>query len=314
MGVGLGGRSGGAVEDIEHRGRHGLVGVGQEDGYLPHFVIAELRFEGGHAGEADAVEDLPISLAGRIIADADNLWIVVVGLKQGRRVGVHVRADGGRLIVQSMAEGAAIDVDTGARGEVGLVGLHVGADLFFLNARVERHVNDTGLIREWAIGDGHRHIAIHQVSKPDERDQHNANDEAEQESHKRLQPPSFFIVLHGARGEAKRVGMRPMDDSPVLDVREVSPHAIEGLRLRDGLDVVSRRFVASALCWWLQAGRLWFAIIDGRGVLGSVKCSAPWGEGLAAGTVVPTPGREAARGAPVVEVIQERCFLFAVFW
>src|ERR1019366_5433219 len=86
--------------------------------------------------------------------------------------------------------------------------------LFLLNARIERHVNDLGLVRERRIRDGYGHIAIHKVSKSDERDQDNADDESEQESHKWVQPPSFFIVLHETGGEAKRVGERPRDDGP----------------------------------------------------------------------------------------------------
>jgi hypothetical protein len=214
VGAGFGWRGGGAVEDVEDCGRHGLVGVCQEDAYLPHLVIAELRFEGGHAGEADAVEDLPVGFAGGVITDTDYIRIVVMGLEQGRRIGVHVGADGCGLVVQSMTEGATLRVDVGSGGEVGLVGLHVGADQFFLNSRIERHVNDLGLMREGWIGDGYRHIAIHEVCKSGERDQDNTDDESEQESHKWVQPPSFFIVLHGPGGEAKRVGLRPMDDSP----------------------------------------------------------------------------------------------------
>ena len=55
---GFGGRYGSAVENVEDGGGHGFVGVGQEYADLPHLVIAELGFEGRHAGEADAVDDL----------------------------------------------------------------------------------------------------------------------------------------------------------------------------------------------------------------------------------------------------------------
>jgi len=78
---GFGGWGGGAVEDVEGSLRHRLVGVGKEDADLPQLGVAELRFEGRHPGEADAVEDFPVGLAERVVADADDLGVVMVGLE-----------------------------------------------------------------------------------------------------------------------------------------------------------------------------------------------------------------------------------------
>src|SRR5215469_17395478 len=56
----LGRRRRGMVEDIDDGGRHGFVGVCQEQAYLPHFGTAELSLEGGHTREADAILDFPV--------------------------------------------------------------------------------------------------------------------------------------------------------------------------------------------------------------------------------------------------------------
>ena len=273
-GVGFGRRSGGAVEDVEYGGWHGLVGVSQEDTHLPHLVIAELRFERRHPGEADAIKDFPVGLAGWVVAYADYIRIVVVGLKQGWCIGVHVGADGRRLVVESVAEGAAVNVDMRAGGEIGLIGLHVRSDLFFLNARVERHVNDLGLVRERAIGDCYRHIAIHKVSKPNERDQDNADYEAEQESHNwcSLRRFSSYCIEPGTR--QKELACVQWMTAPRSVCDELCSRPAKE-RLRNGLS-------------GSQVSGLRLEIVDGsgqatlvcdnndRGAIGSVRCFTPW--------------------------------------
>lgn len=93
MGRSFGGRSGGAIQDVDSSLRHGLIGIGEENGDLPEFGIAELGFEGGHPGETDAVEDFPIGFAEGIVADADHFRIVVMRLEELGSIGVHVSAE-----------------------------------------------------------------------------------------------------------------------------------------------------------------------------------------------------------------------------
>ena len=161
----------------------GLLALAQEDAYLPHFVVGELGLEGGHSGEADAVLDLPVGFADRVVADTDDIGIVVVGLEQGWGVGIHVVADGGGLIVEAVANGAALDVDVGAGGEVRLIGNHAGADHFFLNTRIKWHMDDLALVGDRRIGDGHRHISVGEKSQDGEGHEGNAKDKSKQESH-----------------------------------------------------------------------------------------------------------------------------------
>ena len=180
---GFGGRCRGVAEDFEDGGRHGLVGVGEEEADLPHLGIVELGFEGRHAGEANAVCDFPIRFANRIVADADDVGIVPMWFEQLRGVGIHVVADGGWLAMETVAEGAALNVDAGTRSEVGLIGRHVGADHFLLNACIERDLTSWPR-RNWRIGDSNRHIAIGEERQDSERNEDDAEDEPEQESHK----------------------------------------------------------------------------------------------------------------------------------
>lgn len=183
VGTRFGGRSGCAAQNLEDGRGHGFVGVGQEEAYLPYLVVTKLGFEGRHAGESDAVKDFPVGFARGVVADADDIGVVVMRFKQGWRIGIHVVADGGRLAVQSMAEGTAFNVDTGASGEVCRIGLHVGADLLFLNARIEGHMNNLALMWERRIRDGYRDIAIHKVSENDKGHEGDADDQSEQEPH-----------------------------------------------------------------------------------------------------------------------------------
>lgn len=172
------------VEDVEDGGRHGLVGVGEEEADLPHLGIVQLTFKGRHAGEADAICDLPIRFANRIVADTDDVGIVPMCFEQLRGVGIHVGADGGWLVMETVAEGAALNVDAGTRSEGGLIGRHVGADHFLLNACVERDLDELGLVRNWRIGDSNRHIAVCEERQGSERNKDDAEDEPKQESHK----------------------------------------------------------------------------------------------------------------------------------
>jgi hypothetical protein len=65
-----------------------------------------------------------------------------------------------------------------------LIGHHVGADHFFLNACVERDVDEIGFVGDWRIGDSNGHIAVCEVRQDSERDKDDAEDEPKQKSHK----------------------------------------------------------------------------------------------------------------------------------
>ena len=201
MGGSFGGGSGGPVERVDSSLRHGLVGVGEEEADLPHFGVAELGLEGGHSGKADAVEDLPVGFAEGVVADAHNVRLVVMGLEKLGSVGVHVGADRRRAIVEAVADGAPVDVDVSAGGEVCGVRLHVGADDLTLDSAIEGQVDELALMREGRVIDGHRDLAIHEVHKYDEGNQNESDDESNDEAHAcLLPPPENFIVEHG-RGD-----------------------------------------------------------------------------------------------------------------
>ena len=212
---GLGGRDWGSVEDIERDGRHGFVGVGEEDADLPHLSVAELGFEGRHSGEADAVLHFPVGFANRIVADAYDIGVALVRLEQLRCVGIHVVADGGWLVVETMAEGAALNVDAGAGGKGGLIRLHVGADHFFLNAGIERDVHQLAFVGKGRIRDRHWDIAIGEVREDCEGNEDNAENESEQESHKYCGLRRFSSYCMEAVMTAKSSVVRPKDVSPV---------------------------------------------------------------------------------------------------
>ena len=81
------------VQDIERGLGHGLVGVRKEEADLPQSGVAELGLERGHPGETDTVEDFPVRLAKRIVADSDHLGLISVWFEQLRSVRVHVHPD-----------------------------------------------------------------------------------------------------------------------------------------------------------------------------------------------------------------------------
>jgi hypothetical protein len=102
------------------------------------------------------------------------------------------------MIVEAVADGAAFDVNVGAGDEVCGVGLHVGADHFALDPRVERHVDELALMREGWVIDSHGNLAIHQVHEYGEWNQNQSDDESNNEAHLcLLPPPEKFIVEHG---------------------------------------------------------------------------------------------------------------------
>ena len=195
------------VEQVEDRRGHGLAGVGQEDADLPNLSIAELGFEGRHAGEANAVFDFPIGLAGRIVTDADDAGIVAVGLEQLGSVGEHVVADRSRSAVEAVADGTAFNVDASAGGQVSLIGLHVGADHILLDAGIERQADELTFVGKRGIGDGDGHSSIAEVSQHGEGNEDNAENESDQEStHERVMASVALIVLHagGDSGKIRR--------------------------------------------------------------------------------------------------------------
>ena len=81
-----------------------------------------------------------------------------------------------------MADGAALDVDASAGGQVGLIGLHVGADHIFLDTRIERQAHKLTFVGKGRIVDGHRDSAVGEVGQNAEGNEDNAEDESEQES------------------------------------------------------------------------------------------------------------------------------------
>ena len=114
--------------------------------------------------------------------------------------------------MKAVANSTALDVDASTCGEIGGVGLHVGADHLTLDSAFEGHVNKLALMGEGRVTDGHRDLAVHEVHEDGERNQNDSDDESKNEAHTCLfPPPQEFIVEHGRgvsgkkrRGASKR--------------------------------------------------------------------------------------------------------------
>lgn len=152
-----------AAQDFHGFRGQRLVGVGQQQAYLPHFGIGEYALEARHAGEADAIGYLPIGFAGRVVADADYVVVVVLFPQRGR-MGIHVGAKGGRLAVHTVATGALVAVDLGACHQVVLIDLDGGSlDQFAVDTLVQRNPGEQPLLGQRMVCNGHWHVA---KSKP----------------------------------------------------------------------------------------------------------------------------------------------------
>lgn len=149
---------GDGVEDGGELGREGLVGVFEEEGDLPHLGRAEDVLVGGHAGETDAVADLPEGLAGLIVRDADDAT-VAVGLPELGDGGVHGFGELARLFGGAVAAGALGGVDMGAGEDVGGGGLDGWLGELAVDSGGERDVDDLAFEGEGAIGDGDGRVA-----------------------------------------------------------------------------------------------------------------------------------------------------------
>lgn len=130
----------------------------EEEGDLPHFGLAEEMVKGGHAGEADAVGDLPIGFTGFVVGDADNA-VGAVGLPELGGCGVHGLGQGAVLLGGAVAAGALGGVEVGAGEEVGGGGLEGRLGELAVDAGGERDVDDLALEGEGAIGDRDRGMA-----------------------------------------------------------------------------------------------------------------------------------------------------------
>ena len=111
--------------------------------------------------------------------------------------------DCGWMTVKSVADGTTINVNSRSGGQIGRVRLHVGANDFTLDPRVERNVNQLALVWKCWIIHRHRYLAIHEVHDDNKRNQYNYNDQSKDEAHGVLPPPQKFIVEHefGVRGK-----------------------------------------------------------------------------------------------------------------
>src|SRR3954463_4459706 len=104
------------------------------------------------------------------------------------------------MAVKAVADGAAVDVDVGTGGEIGGVGLHVGADHFALDPAVERHVDKLALMGEGRVINGDGDLAVHEVHEDGERNQNDPNDESKNEAHTCLFPASSGVHRRAWKG------------------------------------------------------------------------------------------------------------------
>src|SRR3569833_2126659 len=109
------------------------------------------------------------------------------------------------MAMKAVAGGTAVDVNASSCGEIRGVGLHVRADHFALNTRIERHVDQLSLMGEGWIVDCNGYPAVHEVHDGGEWDQNEPDDQAENEAHKVLsRPPQESIVEHGGTVSGKK--------------------------------------------------------------------------------------------------------------
>lgn len=189
------------VQDVDDCRGHRFVGIGEENADLPDLGVAELSFECGHAGEADAVFYLPIGFAHGIVADADDIRVIVMGFKQGRRIREHVFADGGRPAVEAVANCAAVHVDAGPGGQIGGIGLKVGANHLSFDPTIERHVDEPLFVRKSGVIDCNRNFPVGEVSQDRKGNKDHTDDQPKQESsHDVSQPPPNFILEYSGSG------------------------------------------------------------------------------------------------------------------
>ena len=146
------------VEDGGELGGEGLVGVFEEEDDLPHLGRAEDVGVGRHAGEADAVGDLPVGFAGLIVRDADDA-VGAVGLPELRDRGIHGFREGARLVGGAVAGDALRHVDVGAGEEVDGGGLDGGGGELAVDAGGKWDVNDLTFEGEGSVGDGDGRVA-----------------------------------------------------------------------------------------------------------------------------------------------------------
>lgn len=182
MNGGVGGWSGRSVQQVDDRRGHRLAGVGQEDADLPHLGVAELSFEGGHAGEADTVLDLPMGFADWIVADADNFGVVAMRFKQGRCIGIHMLTDGGVAAVKAMADRAPFNINVCPGGEIGWIGLHVRAHHFPLDAGIEREMHNALFVGKRGVVHSNWNLAVREVSQDRQGNNDDTDDQPKQES------------------------------------------------------------------------------------------------------------------------------------
>ena len=156
-----------------------LVGVLEQQRDVPHLVLTQNALEGGHPGEADAVLDLPVSLSGLVIADADDVAVAVL-LPKLRSVRIHIFGEGYVLARDAVAACALQLVGHGA----GLVDVFADAERWLLHlaidAGAERYMNDVFLKRKGFVGDRNRRIAELEIGPPANEEEDEGEDEAEE--------------------------------------------------------------------------------------------------------------------------------------
>ncbi len=158
----------------------GLVGVFEEQGDVPHVVVGEDVFVGGHAGKADAVFDLPEGFAGFVVGDADDVAVGVL-LPELRGDGVHVLGEGDVVAGGAVAGGALADVEVGTVFEDVFGGAEGGLLELAVDAGGERDLNDLGFEGEGLVGGSDGGMAEAQVGEDASDDEDHGAEEAEEE-------------------------------------------------------------------------------------------------------------------------------------
>jgi hypothetical protein len=166
---------------------------------LPDLLVGEAVVVPRHAGQADAVRDLPVVLADRVVGDA-------VSEEELRRMREHAFGDGRlRPVRQAVADGAIGAIELGGcevRGLIRLEGRGLGRLL--LHVRGQADAGHLLLERHGFCRGGDRHHAGEEVDADSDRDDEKSEDEPGDELAHGERPPKPANRLSARRDVCAR--------------------------------------------------------------------------------------------------------------
>ena len=154
-----------------------LVGMRQQQRYLPHLRRRKMLIETRHASEPDTVRDLPIRLAGLIVGDA-------LPFKKMRWARKFALSNGGLLFSRNaMADSTMLHVDVSTRKQIHFVcwNGHLSRHLPFQSS-MQGHPSECLLERHWCGQGCNRRDPGREVDVDNNGNAQNCNDDSEYKS------------------------------------------------------------------------------------------------------------------------------------